>query len=221
MYEEGVKPPPIPAAPEPPALAESPPAMAVAILPPGSGRGRGEFLTRGNVVLLALYVGGFGGMWLLGRQAGGPNKALAQQRNMHAKVESALSLLEATPSGGAASTAKGIVSEFYMAAKQRQLEAELLPKNPFVFQPTNVEAKPVEPEKPKLEAAPDEDEKYAMAAIKSLRLQSVLMGKQTVAVISNNMLTEGQKVGPWTVSRIGAREVELTWKEKTHLLKMP
>lgn len=219
MYQEGVTAPPIPTAPQAPPAVELPPVTAIAITPAG-GAGRG-FLTRGNVVLLALYVGGFGGLWLFGRQAGGPNKTLADQKSMHAKVESALNLLEAAPAGTSASNAKAIVSEFYMAAKQRQLDAELLTKNPFIFEAVHVEAKPVEPEKPKVEAVPDDNEKYAMAAVKGLRLQSVLMGKQTMAVISNNMLTEGQKIGPWLVSRIDARQVELTWKDKTHVLKMP
>jgi len=40
------------------------------------------------------------------------------------------------------------------------------------------------------------------------------------ATISNNLLTEGQTISGWTVSKIIPGEVVLTWRDQTHVLKM-
>ena len=53
-----------------------------------------------------------------------------------------------------------------------------------------------------------------------MRLQSILFGEQTVAVISNNLLTEGQQIDGWTVTQIRRRSVTLKWKDKTFVLEM-
>lgn len=191
--------------------------------PPPAAAGN-AFLSRGNLMVLGIYLAGFAGLYTLSLRSG-PSRALAQNSTVHAKVESALDLLEAAAAGGAAeprSTAKAIVGEFYMAAKQRQVSSVALKGNPFLFHSHAAETKPVEQPKvrPETLAAADE-EKQAMATLRTLRLQSVLVGRQTMAVISNNLLTSGQKIGPWTVGRISTREVELTWRDKTYVLKMP
>jgi len=81
--------------------------------------------------------------------------------------------------------------------------------------------KPVE-----AKSAPVEDEgakelSEAMVAVRDLRLQSVLIGKSgATAIISNNLLSEGQTIQGWTVSKIQAREVLLVWKDQKFVLKM-
>jgi hypothetical protein len=40
-------------------------------------------------------------------------------------------------------------------------------------------------------------------------------------MISSNLVTVGQTIKGWTVVRIDAREVELSWKDKTYVLEMP
>jgi hypothetical protein len=60
-----------------------------------------------------------------------------------------------------------------------------------------------------------------MQAAKTLTLQSVLTGASgATAVISNNLLAEGQTIRGWTISKILSKEVLLTWKEQTFVLKM-
>jgi len=59
-----------------------------------------------------------------------------------------------------------------------------------------------------------------MAEVRKLRLQSVLVGRQTAAMVSNNLLTTGQTINGWTVSRIEPREVELTWKDQKYVLEL-
>ena len=66
--------------------------------------------------------------------------------------------------------------------------------------------------------------KEAAAAAKRMQLQSILSsthGKRKVAMISNNLLTEGQRIDGWTVVQIQPRSVTLKWKDRTFVLRMP
>ena len=61
-----------------------------------------------------------------------------------------------------------------------------------------------------------------MSAVHTLSLQSVVTGEHgTMAMISNNLLTVGQRIHGWTVSEIGPRHVVLAWKDRQHVLHMP
>jgi len=182
------------------------------------------FLTRGSLVLLGLYATGFLVLYALGIPRG-PKIVLGEQNLVYAKVDAALNLMDAQPSAGQLArktNAKAIVSDFYTAAKQRQIDRTRLAGNPFIFREKKPEAAPVEIV---TEAAPKDDVpaelKAAMAAVKTLRLQSVLVGRQTSALVSNNLITTGQTIKGWTVTRIGPREVELTWKDEKYVLELP
>jgi hypothetical protein len=181
------------------------------------------FLTRTNLGLLAMFAAGILGLYAL-RLRHGPAAALAGEALAHAKVEAALNTLG---TGGPAAAADGrggakaIVGEFYAAARQRQVDSKDLLGNPFV--PRNVEEAPPPPP-PEVKAVevkkPDEFE-HAMREVKMLRLQAVLEGKQTTAMISSNLVTVGQTIKGWKVVRIDTREVELSWKDKSYVLEMP
>jgi hypothetical protein len=206
---------------EAPAAAELKPAEQAA--PVRRRSGGSPFLTRTNLGLLVMFAAGILGMYAL-RLRQGPAAAMAGQNPEHAKVEAALNTLGAGGAGAAADgkgSAKAIVAEFYAAARQRQVDAKELLGDPFV--PRNVEEAPppapVEVKKPEVKK-PDEYE-HALLAVKGLRLQSVLVGKQTTAMISSNLVTVGQTIKGWTVVRIDTREVELGWKDKTYVLEMP
>lgn len=187
-------------------------------------RSRGSpFLTRTNLGLLAMFAAGIIGLYAL-RLRHGPAAALAGEALAHAKVEAALNTLgtgDAAANADGRRSAKAIVGEFYAAARQRQVDARDLMGNPFV--PRNVEEAPPPPP-PEVKAVevkkPDEYE-HALRDAKTLRLQSVLVGRQTTAMISSNLVTVGQTIKGWTVARIDAREVELSWKDKTYVLEMP
>ena len=98
--------------------------------------------------------------------------------------------------------------------------------NPFIFVPPRsavaAVAKPAEPPKPKVDDRKKQELSDALASVKALSLQSVLMGgRSAVAMISNNLLTEGQVIHGWRVTKIQSREVVLTWRDHTYVLKMP
>ena len=42
-----------------------------------------------------------------------------------------------------------------------------------------------------------------------------------MAMISNNLLREGQDIGGWTVVRIQPKEVVLGWQDKQYVLTPP
>jgi len=185
---------------------------------------RSPFLTTGNLMLLAMFAAGIVGLYVLSRR-NGPSSALAAQNLAHAKVEAALDVLGAAPTEAEVerqSGARAMVNEFYTAARQRQVDKRDLRGNPFVFRGVRPAApKPVQPKKP---AEPvnkvPEELRQAMAAVEGLRLQSILCGNQTTALISSNLVTVGQTIRGWTVTRISPRQVELTWKDKKHVLEI-
>lgn len=198
------------------------PARTAAALPAG----RNPFLTRGNLAILGMFAAAIAGLYLLSLR-NGPSSALADQMLVHAKVEAALSVLSAKPSAlqvEQRSNARAIVGEFYAAAQQRQVPPGGLRSNPFVFQPI----KPPDPvpEREANEAEPPKDEtpieqKQAMAVVQKLKLHMILTGSKPVALISGNLLSEGESIEGWTVHRIEPREVELVWQDQKYVLKMP
>jgi len=184
---------------------------------------RSPFLTTGNLMLVGAFVMGAALLYMLKCRIR-PSSALAEQNLAHAKVEAALDVLAAKPTPAQIqrrSTAKAMVSEFYTAARQRQVDLRDLRGNPFVFRGIP-KPKPVELVKPKpiVPKVPD-DERQALEAAKTLRLKSIIAGEQTVAMISSNILSVGETIKGWTVIRIDPKEVELSWKDKRHVLEMP
>ena len=210
--------PPVPGAP--PSLELAPAGEAAPVVPRAT---KSPFLTPGNLMLVAAFAAGFVVLYGL-RMRNGPASALADQNQVHAKVEAALNSLGTLPSEvdlQQKGTAKAIVNEFYTAARQRQVDRSALRGNPFQYEsarapePTTAPAAPIQ-----LRNEVPTDEKRALEAIKSFKLQSVLVGRQKTAMISNNLVTEGSILAGWTVVRIGPREVELQWKDRTHELRM-
>jgi hypothetical protein len=195
----------------------------------GNLRAKGSpnpFLTRANLMLLAMFGAGFGGLYVLSLR-NGPSTALADQTLVHAKVEAALNTMGVAPTAADLeqhSRAKAIVNEFYTAARQRQIDLEKLRGNPFIFRKPDVPATQpaAEPNEPNAPPPAEPGEKEAMQAVQGLQLQSVLIDEQgdRVAFISSNLVATGQTIMGWTVVRINPTEVELSWREKKHVLKM-
>ena len=185
---------------------------------------RNGFLTRGSLVLLGVYATGFAALYVLGH-SGGPKSAKGEQNLVYAKVDAALNQMDAQPASGELNQqtdAKAIVDNFYTAARLRQVDRSRLARNPFVFKDKPPETQPVVVPKevdPK-DSVPSEL-KAAMAAVKTLKLQSVLVGKSPAALVSNNLVSTGQNIKGWTVTRISPGEVELTWRDQKHVLELP
>ena len=188
---------------------------------------RNAFLTRGSLVLLGIYATGFAALYLLGH-SGGPKAAKGEQNVIYAKVDAALNLMGAQPNAGELNqqtNAKAIVNDFYTAAKQRQVDRNRLSRNPFVFKEKVPETAPVVvPKEVEPKDTVPAELKAAMEAVKTLRLQSVMIGKgkcPAAALVSNNLVTTGQNIKGWTVSQIAPQEVELTWKDQKYVLELP
>jgi len=184
------------------------------------------FLTRGSLVLTGLCAVGFVSLYVLGHRAG-PSSALGQQNLVYAKVDAALNLMgsqQKSPDLHKRTNAKAIIDDFYTAATQRQVDRALLQRNPFVYKKRAPEPAPVV-ETPRDTDPKDQvpaELKAAMDALKDLQLQSVLVGgRQPAALISNNLVTQGQAIRGWTVTNIEAGQVELTWKDQKQVLVLP
>jgi len=182
-------------------------------------------LSKENALLAGLFVAGMIAVYLLGLR-GGPAEASASQRAAERQVDSALQQLDRMLPDAAPgrSKAKQVVDTFYYEARQRQIPIEQLSGNPFVFTLPAPRAEPLRTtrtEATDLRTQPEDDVDVSQA-VKNLRLQSVLMGTHgATAMISNNMLTEGQEIQGWTVKTILPREVILTWKDRQYVLSMP
>ena len=128
---------------------------------------------KGNLVLAVMFAAGILTVYMLSLR-GGPQKASAEQVQAEKKVDVVLESLRvpATRNEG-----ESLVNTFYYEMKQRQIPADQLEGNPFVFvppEPVKADLKvesPVEPEK----KTPPPEHVDAMKAVQSLRLDSVLM----------------------------------------------
>lgn len=196
--------------------------------PPRTGLSRrSKTIIRNNLLLAAMFLGGLAGLMLLHMRSG-PQQAQAQLSREEMQVEAVIGKIGKTFSGSSDRSAKEIVDSFYFEARERQIPLEKLRGNPFVFTlpatAAPVETAPVVEaatrpagENPEVRAQTD-----AMAAAHGLQLQTVLSGAHgATAMISNNLLGEGQTIAGWTISKISSREVVLTWKDQTYVLKMP
>lgn len=180
---------------------------------------------RGNWILVGLFAAGLASLYLMSLWKG-PAAASAEQIQVQSNVEEALSKLIAAPlntPGGKGTSA--IVQTFYYDARQRQIPPDKLRNNPFVFRAAEVRPAPApvpKVETPATKPVSDATElTEATNAVKTLTLQSVVMGtRRRAAIISNNLLTEGQTIQGWTVTEIQPKEVTLTWKDQKHVLRM-
>lgn len=179
---------------------------------------------RGNLILAGLFAAGLLGIYLLSLR-GGPAIASAEQKTTEMVVDNAITRLNSGEfSELAGKKAMEVVNNFYSEAKQRQIPVNKLATNPFVFKPPaeTVPTDPVDhassiPIPSKEPSGLDE----AMKDVEQLRLQSVLTGSHgAMAMISNNLLTEGQTIKGWTVVEIHPRHVILKWNERQYVLKM-
>ena len=182
---------------------------------------------QGNVLLAVLFVAGIGCVYLLSLR-NGPARASAQQKDEELKVETALTQIRvrsAQPPAGRAANTNVLVDTFYYETRQRQIPAEELPDNPFEFTlPAAKQSLPVSvpSEEGESNAVGAKRLSEALDAVQQLKLQSVLAGTGgATAMISNNLLTEGQSIAGWTITKIEGRQVMLTWGDQTYTLKMP
>jgi len=177
----------------------------------------------GNLVLVGLFVAGALCVYFLSIRKG-PSQASAEQLTAEAKVEVALNQIrqDEEDRAGRPSEAMAVVESFYHETGARQIPASKLKGNPFAFKPPGEE-----------ESAPRDTQETGFSVfdgpvygtklcpVDQLHLQSILKGRDgAVAMISNNLLREGQTIEGWKVVKIQPREVILSGNGRRYVLKM-
>ncbi|MHC4981938.1 MAG: hypothetical protein ACYTF6_02075 [Planctomycetota bacterium] len=214
---------------------------ATGVIPSGEGRQAGGGgatgrppsrtppISKGSLLLVGLFIAGIVCIYLLGRQSG-PSEASAEQNTTQTQVENALSRLKASAGSRTVLAKKddAVIKALSYDASRRQIPLANLrgDGNPFVFTRAPAGALAMVNQEASLEAMGQEEDQtrgYSQALMEAekLTLQTILTGSSgSMAMISNNLLTEGQKIRGWTVSTIGPNEVVLTWKNKTYVMKL-
>ncbi len=175
-----------------------------------------------NFLMIGLYGTGILGVYLLSLRTG-PKAASAEEQATTAKVEVLLNMDRDANAQPKLDETASVVDTFYYEAEQRQIPLRLLVGNPFLYVPPGI-GDPNE-EDPNVSVTRTDKEKERermMAVARSLQLQSVLSkGERAMAIISGNLVAEGQSINGWTVKSIQSKEVFLEWKDEKFVLKMP
>ncbi|MCE5327964.1 MAG: hypothetical protein LLG01_16270 [Planctomycetaceae bacterium] len=193
--------------------------------PPQRGHKPADVAARTNLMLVVMFLAGIAGIALLALRER-PKTASADQQQTEQRVDEALSLLAGGSSLSAGDNAKDMVNAFYFQARQRQIPRSGLGCNPFVYVPAAPPAAPAAPAAAPKAPSPAKnelakEEAQARQQIEAMVLQSVLSGSSgAVAMISNNLLTEGQSLNGWTVAKIEPRQVTLAWKHLRAVLTL-
>jgi hypothetical protein len=183
---------------------------------------------KANGVLASLFVAAAIGIYFFSIKKG-PSEASAKQSPAELQVDSAILRLRQPTTGPSESAdTEQLIKSFYSDLAKRQVPLSALKKNPFVFVPPTapplpVTTAPVDDSGPRLAAISErEAHDRAMATLKTLTLQSIVMGKEGgTAIISNNLLTVGQKIEDFTIKSISPKSVVLTFQGKDYPLYMP
>ena len=185
-------------------------------------------MVRANIVLAALLIGGGVTVYLLSPH-GGPAEATAEEKLIEINVDSAILRLKGVPGVGpkghvTARVTKGLLESFSEQIVRQQVPLEKLSKNPFIFVRPAVTtvsiAKPVKKSTQPKNKPEEVTYEQATEMFVKLILQTVMMGSKQVAIISDNLLSVGEKIEMFTVKRIDPKMVVLTWKDSEFELKM-
>jgi hypothetical protein len=191
--------------------------------PAAMSRKKPGVLSRNNLVLAGLFLGGIAVIAVLHFKAG-PQTAAAASTANDTQMDTLLASLTQVKNDCRSAASSSVIHQFYFEAKQRQVPPEQLTGNPFRMVLPQAPPAPAELQGPPQAAAPD-PEVLALAEaldnIRDLTLQSVLTGSSgATAIVSNEVLTVGQNVRGWTVVEIAPKQVVLQWKSHRHIMTM-
>jgi hypothetical protein len=146
---------------------------------------------------------------------GGPAKASATDRDTEMKVEQFIAQTQQqTTMVQNFQDTKKVVDDFYNYASRHQVPVDDLKSNPFVFGKTQAAATATEGMTPRRMA-----ELQRICA--SYRLQSILMGARGgTAIIDNNFVAVGHRIGPFTVQAIYPKSVDLACEGTIFTLRL-
>ncbi|MFP4104996.1 MAG: hypothetical protein ACLFVU_02805 [Phycisphaerae bacterium] len=182
-------------------------------------------LAQGNVTLVVVFLAGLAVVYLLSLR-GGPSAATAQAKANQLRVDAALSVIGQVTVDD--KKAVDVVKSFHSDASQRQIPVGSLVHNPFKFAAPKkiVKKQPDRTTEPVAPVGPSDDEvqarQNALRAVRSLDLQSILVGSERrTAMIDNSLLQVGQTVKGWTIVRIEEKKCVLKWQDLTRELILP
>lgn len=187
---------------------------------------------RGNVIMVMLFAAAAALVYGL-TLWGGPTMASAQQQAVELQVDSTILRLSRDLKLAAGGSRPGRISrevlqQFYDEIGRRQVPLGDLGKNPFRFVPP-AGSEPIVTTPGEAEAAADPQPGERMptrdemkARLNRLNLQAIQRAARgAVAIISNNLVTEGQIIEGFTVKQISPKEVILSWNGEDFVLCMP
>jgi hypothetical protein len=201
-------------------------------MPLGVGGGETEFTTEGDskpkvngptMVLFAAFAAGLLVIYLLGMQSK-PRAASADQLAHEAQVKSAIADLLAK--NGKAEQLDSLFKDTDKLMKMFHAyfggdgkEAPELEHDPFANDDPKA-APGVEAQQIVSTGADAEKIRKVAETFAGLKLQSVMLGKTSIAMVNNRMLTVGAKIGELTVGSIEANRVVLKYGENKYELKL-
>ncbi len=187
-------------------------------------------MMRSNIFFVVLFIGGAATVYGLSLRKG-PAAASAEQKMVETQVDSAILRIANEDSTGVKTPSSGqitsrVLKNFYDQIAERQIPLSELKKNPFVFIPTAPATSIVvkNSQKPKvIEKSPEEkSHEETMVVLKTLHLQSVMMGQDGgTAIISDNLLMVGQTIEGFKIKSISPRLVVLVRDGREFALEMP
>lgn len=191
----------------------------------------GQQVLRANIVLIGVFVAGAATVYgLTFRNT--PAKASAEQQVVESQVEAMIMRLASAAAKGdvrkPGRVTNDLLKNFYDQITERQIPLRGLQKNPFHFVGPRLRViwpAPGTRQRSQVKRAPEDPEKLteekAALELGKLHLQSVMMGRSgSTAIISNNLLTVGQKIKCFTVKKIDSDSVVLEWGGKRYVLSM-
>lgn len=172
--------------------------------------------------MIGLFIAGVGVVGIMSLRDG-PAKASATDKATEQQVEDFLA--KSGPKDDQVKQfqdTKEVVDTFYHYASRHQVPLDDLNSNPFVFGDKKDAAANAG------RAAGNKQAKLAAkrraelhAEFSKLKLQSVMMGPRGgTAIIDNNFLAKGHKIGSFTVAKIDPNSVELTHGQMTLTLQV-
>lgn len=192
-------------------------------------------MIRSNAALAVMLLAAAAGIYAFSLRKG-PATASAAQKAVETQIDTAILRItqQASSQPGAPQpgrVTRDLLQTFYDQVRDKQIPLAELSKNPFVFvRPLREETEePAQPapttaSAPALAPLPGQSLPEVQAAFRSLRLQSIMMGQSSsggTAIISNNLLTEGQRIECFTIKSIQPKAVVLSWEDKEFVLRMP
>ena len=193
--------------------AESPEASEPTAAP---GQSWASAMNKSTWVMIGVFIIGVALIGLLSLN-GGPSKANATDRDAEQKVD--LFIAQAQQQGKSAQNfqdTRKVVDDFYNYASRHQVPVDDLKSNPFIFGKAP-------------EAAPTGGEGMSAKRLAELqrlcgsyKLQSVLMSPRGgTAIIDNNFVAVGNRIGPFLVKAIYPKSVDLACEGTTFTLRLP